>query len=162
VVVPPEPAADTAAPSPTAEGVYTVEKGDSLGLIAQKTLGTTRKAAEIARFNGMAVDAPLRVGQELKIPPQAPAAAAAPAPPPPVRPATTAAAKAPAAKAPAANAPATKAPGANRSHVVARGDGLFALAKRYYGDGARFREIAEANGLDPDAPLKVGSELRIP
>jgi len=134
-------AAEAAAPTPSEEGAYTVEKGDSLGLIAQKTLGTTRKAADLARFNGMTLDAPLKVGQALKIPPQVAAPAVATVLPPP--------------------APA-KAPAAKRTHTVAPGDGLFALAKRYYGDGSRFRAIAEANGLDPDAPLKVGSELRIP
>ncbi len=130
------PGGDSPAPPPSEEGVYTVEKGDSLGLIAQKTLGTTRKAPDLARFNGMTLETPLRVGQELRIPPAVGAAAP-----------------------PSASRPSTAAP---RTHTVEKGDALFALAKRYYGDGSRFRALAEANGLDPEAPLKVGSALRIP
>jgi nucleoid-associated protein YgaU len=151
VVLPDEGQGGPEAPASSTEGVYTVEKGDSLGLIAQKTLGTTRKAGEIAKFNGMSIDAPLKVGQELKIPPQVPAALAGTATTAPPPPATASPSAAP-----------VKAPAAKRAHTVGRGDSLFGLAKRYYGDGSRFRAIAEANGLDPDAPLKVGSELRLP
>ena len=145
VVVSAEPTAEVVADA-TKEGVYVVESGDSLGLISQKTLGTARKAAEIARFNGMAVDAPLKVGQELKIPPAAA----------PVAPQVQAQVPAP------ATVPAKPAVEGKRTHTVARGDSLFALSKRYYGEGSGFRAIAEANGLDADSPLKVGSEIRIP
>jgi nucleoid-associated protein YgaU len=51
---------------------------------------------------------------------------------------------------------------AKGSHRVGKGDTLYSLARRYYGDGKRFRDIAEANGLDPADPLPVGKELRIP
>jgi nucleoid-associated protein YgaU len=152
-------AADDAGSAPsgvTQDGTYTVEKGDTLGQIALKTLGTSRKAGDLARFNGIPVDAPLKVGQELRIPP------ANPVPPPgaPPQAPSTSQAKVPAPPAPAA--PAAPPREGKRTHTVGKGDTLFALARRYYGDGARFRDLAEANGLDPDEPLKVGAELKVP
>jgi nucleoid-associated protein YgaU len=129
------------------DGIHRVEAGDTLGQIAQRHLGSSRKAADLARFNGISVDTPLRVGQEIRIPPAAPAGAAP----------GTAIAAAPA-KTPA------KAPAAatERTCKVGKGDTLFALARRHYGDGGRYRDIAAANGLDPDEPLRVGTELRLP
>lgn len=46
-----------------------------------------------------------------------------------------------------------------RTHVVARGETLFALSRRY---GSRPQAIAEANGLGPGRPLARGAELIIP
>jgi nucleoid-associated protein YgaU len=132
------------------ESEVVVEKGDSLGAIAQRTMGSSRKAAELARYNGMSLDSPIREGQVLRVPPAAPAAAASS-----TAPRTAAAPKSPgAAPAPSADH--------DRSHRVEKGDTLFALAKRFYGDGSQFRRIADANGLDPEEPLRAGRELRIP
>ena len=49
-------------------------------------------------------------------------------------------------------------------HVVARGDTLYSISKRYYGSGNRWREIYAANRsiMDSETDLKVGSELIIP
>gem|GEM_PF-79628 len=60
---------------------------------------------------------------------------------------------------PSANTPATV-----RRHVVLRGDTLFGLAQRYYGDRARWRDIYNANRdrLPNENSLVVGMELRIP
>lgn len=57
--------------------------------------------------------------------------------------------------APAAPEPAAAA----REHVVARGDTLWRIARRY---GTTVRAIAEANGLRVNAPLRLGRVLRIP
>lgn len=55
--------------------------------------------------------------------------------------------------------PATAEP---RTHTVRRGDTLWAIAQAAYGDGARWPEIAHANGdLDP-AALQVGAVLTLP
>lgn len=43
--------------------------------------------------------------------------------------------------------------------TVAKGDTLKSIAKKYHGDST---EIAQFNGLDPDAPLAVGSTIIIP
>jgi nucleoid-associated protein YgaU len=53
---------------------------------------------------------------------------------------------------------------AGRVHVVVKGDTLFSLAQRYYGDRSRFREIYAANSQIMTSPndLRIGMELRIP
>jgi nucleoid-associated protein YgaU len=52
----------------------------------------------------------------------------------------------------------------SRTHDVASGDTLSALAKRYYGDASKYNRIFEANRdqlSDPDQ-IKVGQRLKIP
>ncbi|TKT77535.1 5'-nucleotidase C-terminal domain-containing protein [Aquamicrobium sp. LC103] len=58
--------------------------------------------------------------------------------------------------------PAADAAGGEQSHVIAQGDTLWDLAARFYGDGAKWRTISEANpGLRPRR-LLVGETLTIP
>jgi len=47
-------------------------------------------------------------------------------------------------------------------HTVYPGDNLWSIARQYLGDGDRWREIADANGLDNPSLLKVGQKLLIP
>lgn len=49
-------------------------------------------------------------------------------------------------------------------HVVAKGDTLYSISKRYYGNGNRWREIYEANRstMSSETDLKIGTELVIP
>jgi len=47
-------------------------------------------------------------------------------------------------------------------HVVKRGDTLWSIAQRYYGRGARWREIAGANGITDSKKLPIGLQLTIP
>jgi nucleoid-associated protein YgaU len=51
-----------------------------------------------------------------------------------------------------------------RHHTVAKGDTLFSLAQKYYGNRSRWRDIYEANRslLPSQDSLRVGMELRIP
>ncbi|HEU4393953.1 MAG TPA: LysM domain-containing protein [Planctomycetota bacterium] len=154
---PPAPAGTpVSAPGASAapqEAEYTVEPGDTLGRIASRTLGSSRRAAEIARYNGFDIETPIRVGQVLRLPPAAPATPGAATPP-----AAPTVARGP------APAPTRPAPAAStrRTHTVGKGDTFYGIARRVYGDGGRWRDIASANGLDPDGPLPVGRELRIP
>ena len=157
---PPAPSAPAGAPgsapgasAPPREAEHTVEPGDTLGQIASRTMGSSRHAAELARYNGLDIETPIRVGQVLRIPPAAPAAPVA-APPPAAPPVARAPAPAPSRSAPAASA--------RRTHTVGKGDTFYGIARRVYGDGGRWRDIASANGLDPDGPLPVGRELLIP
>lgn len=56
------------------------------------------------------------------------------------------------------------APGSGRTHVVAKGDTLFKLARQYYNDQSKWRDIYNANRSilsDPNR-LKVGQELVLP
>ncbi|MFH0980682.1 MAG: LysM peptidoglycan-binding domain-containing protein [Planctomycetota bacterium] len=66
--------------------------------------------------------------------------------------------------APKTNVPAA-ASATSRTHQVAKGDTLYSIAKRYYNDGRRWKEIYEANRDQlptPESPLRVGQVLRIP
>jgi nucleoid-associated protein YgaU len=56
---------------------------------------------------------------------------------------------------------ATSPDGAKR-YVVGAGDTLSVIAKRLLGSAARWKEIADLNGIDDPARLKAGQELRIP
>jgi tetratricopeptide (TPR) repeat protein len=53
---------------------------------------------------------------------------------------------------------------AGRRHVVAQGDTLYKIAQRYYGSGAKWPEILEANRdqLKSENSVRPGMELRIP
>jgi nucleoid-associated protein YgaU len=65
---------------------------------------------------------------------------------------------------PPAPAPPRPSPPADRTHVVAPGESLSKIAKKYYGDAERWPEIHEANRdtvKDPDL-IHPGQKLRIP
>lgn len=53
-------------------------------------------------------------------------------------------------------------PAAGGTHVVKKGDTLWALAARELGDGRRWKEIARANGVKNPRLLQIGTKLRIP
>jgi LysM repeat protein len=120
--------------------VHVVAWGETLTGIARR-YGSTISA--IAAANGIANPSYLRVGQRLTIPgTSAPAQAA--------RPATPKAAPAKAAPAKAA-APVV--------HVVAWGETLTGIARRY---GSTISAIAAANGIANPSYLRVGQRLTIP
>ncbi len=59
---------------------------------------------------------------------------------------------------------ATGQPAGERIHLVAKGDTLSAIAKKYYGDANKYMKIFDANKdqlKDPDK-IQVGQKLRIP
>jgi LysM repeat protein len=75
------------------------------------------------------------------------------APPPP----------APAESAPAAEQPAPAAePEQARTYTVVSGDTLWAIAERFYGDGNKYPQIAEASGISNPDLIKPGQVLTIP
>ncbi len=47
-------------------------------------------------------------------------------------------------------------------YTVVRGDTLWSIANRYYGDGKRWRDIAQANGIHDPRKLVVGEQLTLP
>lgn len=52
-----------------------------------------------------------------------------------------------------------------RRHVIVKGDTLFSLAQRYYGNRSKWRDILAANRdvlPSADTPLRIGTELKIP
>jgi len=63
------------------------------------------------------------------------------------------------------NPPATRPPvGAYRRCTVGKGDTLFSLAQRYYGNRSRWRDIYAANRdvMKSERDLRLGMELKIP
>ena len=66
--------------------------------------------------------------------------------------------------APSPAAPAPAAP-AGRTHAVVKGDTLYNLAQRYYGNRSKWRDIMAANRNqlpNENSPLRIGMVLRIP
>ncbi len=62
---------------------------------------------------------------------------------------------------PAAPAAATPATGGT-SYTVARGDTLWSIAQKHYGDGKRWQDIASANGISDARKLAVGQKIVLP
>lgn len=98
---------------------YVVQEGDSLWAIAEKLLGDGSAYMDIARANGINPDDYIHSGQQLYIPPNAPMPT---------------------------ERPGERGPSTGQ-YVVQRGDNLWDIAQRELGDGNRWREIAQANGL---------------
>lgn len=48
------------------------------------------------------------------------------------------------------------------TYVIKEGDTLWDLAVQNYGDGTRWREIADANGIMDPTTLQIGQEITIP
>ena len=142
-----------AAPAPAgAAAPHTVQPGETLWSIAAANNLTTRT---VAAFNGLSEDAQVVLGSTIQVPTTGEGAAALQAqgiqlegvaPPAP----------APAAPAPAA---APSAPAPMGSYVVRPGDTLSGLAA---GAGVATEQMAAANGLDPAAPLLIGTVLKLP
>jgi nucleoid-associated protein YgaU len=122
------PAAPTAAP---AAQTHVVQRGDTLEAISLKYYGTRQKWQEIVSANKGLDPKRLRVGMKLTIP-----AAQSPTPKK-----VAAAASAPPALSATVNAPAS----GQRSYTVQKGDSLFLIAKKCYGDGGRWKDIQAAN-----------------
>jgi 5'-nucleotidase len=52
--------------------------------------------------------------------------------------------------------------GSGGVHTVQRGETLWSIAARYYGDGQRWRDIARANNITNEHRLRIGQQLRLP
>ncbi len=127
-------------PSITAQ-TYTVQRGDSLISIAQKTLGHGDRWRDIAKANNITNPSALRVGMVLKIPtstlPQ-------PATPSPAQPSTP------------------HPPNPPQTYTVQPGDSLIKIAQKTLGNGDRWREIAHLNQITSTHDLRIGMVLKIP
>ena len=48
------------------------------------------------------------------------------------------------------------------TYEVQKGDTLWSIARRIYGDGQRWKDLAEANGITNPKILRVGQSLIVP
>ncbi|MFW5845933.1 MAG: LysM peptidoglycan-binding domain-containing protein [Planctomycetota bacterium] len=138
--------ADRQEPTQAASGdgrSYTVRKGDSFYIIAQRELGDATRWREIQDLNDMD-PYDLMAGQTIRLPERGSRAL------------DGAIARA------AADAEADDLPRGARLHVVGKGEVLGAISQRYYGTARRWRDIAEANDISDPADLKAGQKLIIP
>jgi soluble lytic murein transglycosylase-like protein len=127
--------------APANAGVpHTVAPGETLWSIAAANNFTTRA---LAAANGLSEDAQVVEGTTIMIPTEGEAAAALGGA---AQPATGAAAQ-------------TSAPPPQGAYSVVAGDTLSGIAAR---SGVSTGQLAWMNGLDPDAPLLVGTALKLP
>ncbi len=134
---------------------YTVKKGDTLITISRKVYGDGSKWRLIRDANNIEDPTRLPIGQVLIILPlPAPSELTSPEGPSleeaPVLPESRTVKKI------------WPSDIEERSHKVVKGDTLYAIARKYYKDGSRWRTIAAANGIKDCGKLKVGQDLRIP
>jgi LysM repeat protein len=129
-----------------AEVPHTVQPGETLWSIAAANNFTTRS---LAAANGLSEDAQVVAGTTVQIPSEAEAAAALGAD----------AAPAPATSGTPAAAPETDAPRVLGAYTVQAGDTLSRIAAA---NGVGVDQLAWMNGLDPAAPLLVGTALKLP
>jgi LysM repeat protein len=121
---------------------HTVQPGETLWSIAAASNFTTRA---LAAANGLSEDAQVVVGSTIQIPSEAEAAAALPGTAP---------------AAPAASPTAgSQAPPALGAYTVQPGDTISGIAAR---SGVTTGQVAFMNGLDPEAPLLIGTALKLP
>ena len=138
-----KPGKEAAAPEAAmaaGEHAYKVKVGDSYYNIAKRELGNANRWKELEKLNGIPAEE-LHAGQTIKLPTkEATATATAP---------TTGSEPAPGA-------------GNGHVHIVAAGDTLAEISKKYFGTTTKWKEIVKANpGVDPEA-LKVGQKLNLP
>lgn len=133
------------------ERTHTIAKGETLGDVAKRYYGKRALGPKLAEFN-KADSSRLKIGQTITVPDIAvldPSAAPAAQP-------EAALVGAPV-QAPAPETPAQPKYGTVK---VAEGDTLYRIAKRVYGDGSRWSEIATLNNLGDGKALKPGRELK--
>lgn len=63
---------------------------------------------------------------------------------------------------PSTSVPVTPTPAPSRTYVTKRGDTLWAIAIKYYGNGNKWTIIADANGIKNPRLMGTGITLRIP
>jgi nucleoid-associated protein YgaU len=160
-VAPTQPVTPPVAPAANT-GEYVVQKGDSLALIARRTLGKESRWTEIAALNPGLTPKNLRVGAKLALPTDATASAAPSAAPTTApKPKSKASEPAPKPKSELAAAPEKKV-AAGPSCKVQKGDTFKAIARRELGSDERWKEIAELNPGVSSSKLAVGQTLRLP
>lgn len=118
----------------------TVEKGDNLWKIAEKTYGSGYNWVDIAKENNIKNASRIAVGQELKLPKTPVIVVEQPK------------------VAENTSAPITIT---GDSYTVVKGDHLWSIAVRAYGDGFKWVEIAKENNIVKPNYIEVGQVLKL-
>ena len=117
---------------------YTVQRGDSLWSIAAEQLGDGSRYTEIMELNGLN-STEIHPGMQLRLP----ADTQTPSDPAPDTP------------------PESDPESSYREYTVQRGDSLWGIAAEQLGDGSRYTEIMELNGLN-STEIHPGIQLKLP
>lgn len=120
---------------------YKVEAGDHLWKIAEKLYGSGYNWVDIAKENSLNNPGQISAGQELKLPKVAIKEIGSPK--------TMVPAESP-----------TKIE--SDTYTVVKGDHLWGIAVRAYGDGYKWPEIAKSNGITNPGYIEVGQQIKLP
>ncbi len=133
-------------PTPTRTVVHIVQKGETLSAISQRYYGTSGRWKEILKANRDVLLDPRLLMPDMKLTIPAVANAAGQD----RRSRTLSSQTADSADA--------------RVHTVRRGETLYKIAEKYYGDGGRWKQLRDANSSVVSDPqdLQAGIKLRVP
>ncbi|HVZ67749.1 MAG TPA: LysM peptidoglycan-binding domain-containing protein [Patescibacteria group bacterium] len=151
----PNPQISDQAANTEAKVTYTVKTGDSLWTIAQDQLKDGYQWTRIAEANKISDPNIIEKGMVLTMP-----AIETPTVSPTVSPKPTTVPTAPIAMQSAPNSAGSKITGS--SYTVVRGDNLWDIAVRAYGDGYKWTEIAKANNLANPRIIHSGNKFILP
>ena len=125
---------------------HTVTKGETLWSIAENSYGSGYNWVDIKKANNLTSEN-IEVGQKLVIPNNI-------SPKEPTTTVTTASAK--------GETTLQTSPIASETYTVVKGDTLWSIAVRAYGDGYKWTEIAKANKLVNPGVIHSGNILTLP
>lgn len=117
--------------------LYVVKQGDNLWKIAEEIYGSGYNWIDLAKENALKNPNILIAGQELKVPKVEPRLITK-------------------------QQPKTLAPIEGETYTVVRGDNLWTIALRAYGDGYQWVKIARENNLANPNLIHAGNVLKIP
>lgn len=164
---PPNGSGTRVTPLPPAQNIplYTIQKGDTLIKIAERTYGSGKLWHELAKFNNIP-ESGLKIGAKIKLPSREiltgkpdPRSTSTVARIPP----TTPAAPAPGRPIPGVKpAPAKPAEVRYATYTVKSGDTLGHISQKALGSSKRVQEIIDLNKLDDEDAIAVGTVLKMP
>jgi putative chitinase len=147
--------ADNTVKTVVPNGTYVVAPGDSLWTIAEKTYKSGYNWVDIARANNLSNPGDIHKGDKLALPKVAPKLATVVMPTVTVSPMINKTIQ---------NPSTVTSPNkiVGTSYKIVKGDSLWTIAVRAYGDGYKWVDIARVNNLSNPGLIHVDNTLRIP